>query len=111
MMGISSKKREKEAPEMIRDTLHRHSFSPIFLGNLLMRFVKYRMEVPVTEVRVFLSGDAYYICPRCGITLEREFMSYCDRFGQHLGWRNYEKAKVVYPDKGNRFIENSFLGR
>ncbi len=28
MMGISSKKREKEAPEMKRDTLHRHSFSP-----------------------------------------------------------------------------------
>ena len=98
MMGISSKKREKEAPEMIRDTLHRHYFSPMFLGHLLMRFAKYRMEVPVTEVRVFLSGDAYYICPRCGITLEREFMSYCDRCGQHLGWRNYGKAKVVYPN-------------
>ena len=67
---------------------------------LLMHFAEYRMELPIREVMVFPNGHAYYVCPRCNITLEREFMSYCDRCGQHLGWNSYRKAKVIYP--GNR---------
>ena len=37
----------------------------------------------------------HYICPRCGITMEREFMSYCDRCGQCLGWKHYKKAVII----------------
>ena len=76
------------------------SFSPTFLWQLLMRFAEYRMELLVKEVMVFPNGDAYYICPKCNITLEREFVSYCDRCGQCLGWKGYRNAKVIYP--GNR---------
>lgn len=57
----------------------------------------YRLQMPVTEVMVFPYGNGYYVCPRCHITLEREFMAFCDRCGQHLGWRGYKKAKVIYP--------------
>ena len=33
-------------------------------------------------------GDtAYYLCPKCGIFLEREFVRYCDQCGQKLNWR------------------------
>lgn len=39
--------------------------------------------------------DLYYICPRCKISLERDFMSYCDRCGQKLDWKDYKKAKIV----------------
>ena len=32
-------------------------------------------------------GDtSYYICPKCGILLEREFVHYCDECGQKLDW-------------------------
>ena len=37
----------------------------------------------------------YYVCPRCKITLEREFMAFCDRCGQKLDWRSYKKAKII----------------
>lgn len=39
--------------------------------------------------------DLYYICPRCKISLERDFTSYCSRCGQRLDWTGYKKAKVV----------------
>lgn len=38
----------------------------------------------------------YYACPRCGLTMEREFTSFCDRCGQRLGWRGYRSAKIIY---------------
>ena len=52
-----------------------------------------RTPMPVTKLRKYRS-IYYYICPRCGITMEREFMSYCDRCGQCLGWKHYKKAAV-----------------
>ena len=72
-------------------------FLPALFWNLLLLLSSYRLLMPVAEVIVFSNGHAYYVCPRCGITLEREFVAYCDRCGQHLDWRGYKKAKVVYP--------------
>lgn len=60
----------------------------------------YRKGMLVNEVMVFdtwFGTTGYYVCPRCKITMEREFMSFCDRCGQKLDWKYYRKAKVVYP--------------
>ncbi len=61
----------------------------------------YRTGMSVTEVMVyqsaFLGRSGYYVCPRCHTTLEREFVAYCDRCGQHLDWKNYKKARVIFP--------------
>lgn len=100
MMRVSSRRSVKEAPRITQNASSDVSFSPSFLWHLLMHFAEYCMELPIREVMVFPNGHAYYVCPRCNITLEREFMSYCDRCGQHLGWNSYRKAKVIYP--GNR---------
>ena len=54
----------------------------------------YRSPMPVTKLRKYRT-TAYYICPRCSITMEREFMAYCDRCGQCLDWKNYKKAVVI----------------
>lgn len=59
----------------------------------------WRIPMPVTELKMLcdcFGQPAYYVCPRCGLTMEREFMSYCDRCGQRLGWRNYQNAKIIY---------------
>ena len=67
---------------------------------VLVFLASYRQGMPVTELVVFPSGHSktgYYRCPRCRITMEREFMSYCDRCGQHLSWKGYRKARKVYP--------------
>lgn len=77
-------------------------FPQIYLELLLYQF-SYRVGMRVTEVMVFKSSftgeTGYYVCPRCRITLEREFMCFCDRCGQRLDWKGYKKAKVVYPGK------------
>ena len=100
MMGTDSKRGVKATTNVTQAQLPELSFSPSFLWQLLMRFAEYRMELRIKEVMVFPNGHAYYVCPRCDITLEREFVAYCDRCGQHLDWRGYKKAMVVHP--GNR---------
>ena len=70
---------------------------PAFVWDLLMILSSYRLQMPITEVMIFPNGYAYYVCPRCHITVEREFMTYCNRCGQRLGWKNYKKAKAIYP--------------
>ncbi len=40
----------------------------------------------------YRGGEGYYVCPRCGVSLEREFMAYCDRCGQRLGWEQHHRA-------------------
>ena len=61
----------------------------------------YRQEMPVHEMVVFRSPfyglTGYYRCPRCHTTMEREFTAFCDCCGQHLGWKDYKKAKKIDP--------------
>ncbi len=40
---------------------------------------------------------AYYICPRCLVSMDRDPMSYCDRCGQRLGWDKLSEVKRLYP--------------
>lgn len=76
-------------------------FTPELIA-FLVALASYRFAMPVTELMVFESGkrkDYYYVCPQCGITLDREFVAYCDRCGQHLDWKGYKKVKLVYPGR------------
>ena len=54
----------------------------------------YRIAMTVTHMRIY-NKTAYYVCPRCGRTLDREFVAYCDRCGQCLEWKYYRRAKVM----------------
>ena len=49
----------------------------------------YRRPMEVTDI-VCYSQEAFAVCPRCKISLEREFQSYCDRCGQALNWRRFK---------------------
>lgn len=61
---------------------------------------EYRKPMKVTEVIICRSpyhGEVgYYVCPRCKVSMEREFCAFCDRCGQKLGWRGYREAKRIY---------------
>ena len=57
--------------------------------------ILYRLPLPVTKVLVFSCGYSYPICPRCDCTVDREYMRYCDRCGQHLSWEVFEHAAVI----------------
>lgn len=77
------------------------SLSLAIFANHLLILAGYRMKMPVTEVMCFPDGNGYYVCPRCHMTMEREFMNCCDRCGQHMDWKGYRKAKIVYPGRRN----------
>ena len=38
------------------------------------------------------------VCPRCQVSLEREYSNFCDRCGQKLSWTGFWKAKVISID-------------
>ncbi len=59
--------------------------------------ISYRLPMTVTELIIRWNRDSHFLCPRCGITLEREFTAYCDRCGQCLNWKQYKRAKQIFP--------------
>lgn len=56
----------------------------------------FRVPMEVTQIRLLQSDGAYPVCPRCKISLDREYQRFCDRCGQRLGWKSYKKAEVVF---------------
>jgi len=81
------------------------SFVSLKYLKLLWFLLRFRMGMRITEAMIFRvpydRETAFFVCPRCHITLEREFVAYCDRCGQRLNWRGYEKARKVYPGHYN----------
>lgn len=57
--------------------------------------LSFRKALSVNEIIVFKSGDSYPLCPRCKVSIEREYMKYCDRCGQCLCWVGFRKAKII----------------
>lgn len=68
---------------------------------VLQHQLSFRIPMPVTQIQYYYSGfkgfTTYPICPKCGITLEREYQSYCDRCGQALGWKSFSEATILQP--------------
>ena len=62
---------------------------------LLASAKSFRRPMPVTQVFLFRDGNTFPVCPRCQITLEREYQKFCDRCGQALGWEEYAQARIV----------------
>lgn len=62
--------------------------------------ISFRFPMLVTHVRCYKGSCGLYgfpVCPRCAITLEREYQAYCDRCGQRLDWNRLHKASIVLP--------------
>lgn len=57
----------------------------------------FRKPMPVTKTHWYRDVDgltAYPVCPRCCITMAREYQSFCDRCGQNLSWEEYPYADL-----------------
>jgi hypothetical protein len=75
-----------------------------FLLQKTMEMIDYRTPRMVTEMVVYqntFGANSYYICPRCDCPLDREFMHFCDRCGQKLGWQNFLHARIREHPKKN----------
>ena len=64
---------------------------------LAERSIRYRIPMEVSCVMKFNSGHCLPVCPNCISTISREYMAFCDRCGQKLGWSKLDKATIVYP--------------
>ena len=61
----------------------------------LLEVYGYRIPLPIREVLQYHDGNCYPICPRCDRTIEREYMSFCDRCGQRLAWDFFDFASII----------------
>ena len=68
-------------------------------NSLILLAFQYRMPLPVREILQLSNGDCYPICPRCDMTIEREYMHFCDRCGQKLSWEQFDYASVIYAPR------------
>lgn len=62
----------------------------------LMIAPTYRIPRLVKKICVYPDECLFGVCPRCGISVEREFQSFCDRCGQKLDWSQLNKAEWVW---------------
>ena len=74
----------------------------LLIPSAVRKDLSFREPLPVTQIRCFRFpyGDAVFpVCPQCGVTMEREYQSFCDRCGQCLEWKNFSNATVILPVK------------
>lgn len=57
----------------------------------------YRTPLRVIMIRK-VSQFYYPVCPRCDVSLEREYQAYCDRCGQALSWKGFRNAELENED-------------
>lgn len=81
--------------------------APAVFWEFWLLLAGYRLRMPVSEVMVFPDGAGFYVCPRCHVTMDREYMNFCDRCGQHLGWKNLRKVRTVHPGQLDTFGEDT----
>ena len=55
----------------------------------------YRVPMQIRRYLRHGSGDAYPLCPRCEKPMEREFVCFCDKCGQRLGWDRLNQARFI----------------
>ena len=61
----------------------------------LSKELSYRQPLEVTRMLRLENDDCYPVCPKCGVSLDREYMSYSDRCGQCLEWKEYGKSVKI----------------
>ena len=68
----------------------------------------YRVPMRVEAIRAYRwenGTHSYPVCPRCNSTMEREYQAFCDRCGQRLSWRGFDRAAILMPPYRKRELD------
>lgn len=57
--------------------------------------LSFREPQRVIKIIRLSNGFCFPVCPRCQVSLEREYSKFCDRCGQKLCWIGFGKAKII----------------
>lgn len=64
----------------------------LLLSEAASRKISLQQQMPVTQVR-FVQGPhgstKFPVCPQCGITLDKEYLTHCGHCGQYLSWTDF----------------------
>jgi len=74
---------------------------PPFRHHRHRRLLVYEKSRIVWQQKAILSptdNTTYYLCPKCGILLRRDFVQYCDQCGQRLNWRIVAAQSQTHSD-------------
>lgn len=74
----------------------------LLISSAIRREMSFREPMPVTQIRCFrwpCGITGFPVCPQCGITMEREYQSFCGRCGQYLSWKDFASSTVFLPEK------------
>lgn len=74
----------------------------LLIPSMIWREMSFREPMAVTQIRCFrwsIGITGFPVCPQCGVTMEREYQSFCDRCGQRLDWTGYSKATIIFSEK------------
>lgn len=66
-------------------------------GFIFKNELTYRALMQVKCLRLGAHNCAYPVCPRCSVSMDREYQAFCDRCGQRLGWKQYDSAEIILP--------------
>ncbi len=72
----------------------------LLLSSQLPPEITFRFPMQVQKIRCYEGNRgllSFPVCPRCQITMEREYQSFCDRCGQRLDWQNFDHAQIIFP--------------
>lgn len=67
----------------------------------MLNELNYRFPMEVTE-KLFYKQSEFPVCPKCKISLEREYQSFCDRCGQKLSWKKYDTYNIKIRYAGDK---------
>ena len=99
-MIIYGENQKKKLSTREKSVIYYFLFENKFLLNrFIQEQIQYRKPMTVKHYGGYYSHNTLYsfpICPRCDITMEREYQRYCDRCGQCLDWSQITTA--TYKD-------------
>ena len=95
-MAIATDSSQKQAHHSLKIAIRPLGFQ--VCRKLFCHVIQYRVGMRIRKIMLFPTAEGetgYYLCPRCQILLEREFVAYCDCCGQRLNWDHYESAQEI----------------
>lgn len=74
----------------------------LLTASSIRREVSFRAPMRVSQVQycrcAFGGYTCFPVCPRCEVSIEREYQRFCDYCGQRLDWEDFANPATILPE-------------
>jgi rRNA maturation endonuclease Nob1 len=102
-MNVKNDQITEPKNKMISKTLNADKYKVLNHSTFVKYYIKAISKskpLLVREAIVYKDNNAYWVCPNCRSTFDREYQSYCDRCGQKLKWQPLKN--IIYLKKTHK---------